>query len=74
MKSKELLEEMRTAYGEGAVIPDGLLGDKSMEPTSLGAFTMVMLILAAVSTYVMNIRKQGILMETYKTLSIFKKK
>ena len=65
---------MNKAYGEAYKVPEGLLGDAATQPLSLGMFTVIMGLLATLSIYVMNLRKQKILEAAYSKMSIFKKK
>ena len=64
---------MKLDYGEEEVIPEGLLAKKGSEPMSLLKFVIIMSIGAALSIYVLNMRKLNILKEAYSSMSIFKK-
>lgn len=65
---------MKSQYGEGIPIPDGLLADTNSAPLSIFLFGIIMSIGASISLYTMNNRKTRILTEAYSKLSIFKKK
>ena len=60
-------------YGEGAVIPHGLLAKKNSQPMSIFKFVLINGVLFAISMFVLNKRKTAILNEAYSKLSIFKK-
>ena len=74
IKTKENEMNMKSQYGEGLTIPDGLLADKNSAPTSIFTFGIIMAIGAFISLYALNQRKTKILTEAYSKLSIFKKK
>ena len=64
---------MKADYGEGAVMPPGLLAKKNSWPMSVVKFVLINGTLFAISMYVLNRRKTAILNEAYSKLSIFKK-
>ena len=45
---------MKSQYGEGITIPDGLLADSNSAPTSILTFGLIMAIGAFISLYALN--------------------
>jgi hypothetical protein len=73
LRTQELEDEMKSVYGEGVTIPEGLLADGTGGSISLFSFTLIIGLVWTCMMHTLNKRKEQILNETYSKLSIFKK-